>query len=301
MKRLFCVSVLIVIVVAFSSCDDQMKGVMKPVVEEIVGEQPTEPEMPAEMPEMPAETPVEIDYADLPLIESVDLEPGLYRMIVTTANAWIYNDKVNTIYVTATPMPEIEDVRVYVHIHPTVPVPRAPASLVGGEVAIRIYGKEGVNASGTTHTYHGSIMKILKQSERGLIWGEIEDYEHQPTGYEDLPVLRTAFDAGNVQLGQYLMFVGNRKIENSKLLYVFYNTIDPTVRLRVLFDPPPWSVTAENKPIFDSIPRQAMVIDITENLGVKTEVDGRAQIDYHEFQGTLIKNFSKPDIPIEYE
>ena len=39
MKYLLCLSFLILIVVAFSSCDDSMKSVMKPVVEEIVKKQ----------------------------------------------------------------------------------------------------------------------------------------------------------------------------------------------------------------------------------------------------------------------
>ena len=50
MKYLLCLSFLILIVVAFSSGDDQMKGVMEPVVEEIMEETPAEPEMPAEIP-----------------------------------------------------------------------------------------------------------------------------------------------------------------------------------------------------------------------------------------------------------
>ena len=59
MKYLLCLSFLILIVVAFSSCDDQMKGVMEPVVEEIMEETPAEPEMPMTEPEMPAEIPTD--------------------------------------------------------------------------------------------------------------------------------------------------------------------------------------------------------------------------------------------------
>ena len=107
MKYLLCLSFLILIVVAFSSCDDQMKGVMEPVVEEIMEETPAEPEMPAEI-------PTDIDYANLPLIESGELEPGIYRMNVTNFHSGsggfngIYTDTLE------------ENVRVIVLLHPTI-------------------------------------------------------------------------------------------------------------------------------------------------------------------------------------
>ena len=114
MKYLLCLSFLILIVVAFSSCDDQMKGVMEPVVEEIMEETPAEPEMPMTEPEMPAEIPTDIDYANLPLIESGELEPGIYRMNVTNFHSGsggfngIYTDTLE------------ENVRVIVLLHPTI-------------------------------------------------------------------------------------------------------------------------------------------------------------------------------------
>ena len=299
MKRLFCVSVLIVIVVAFSSCDDQMKGVMKPVVEEIVEESPAEPEMPADEPtdisDMPAEAPADINYADLPLIESTDFQPGLYRMnVIGSTNT--SNKAVAALFM---PDPE-EKVYVQVFLHPPIPDPNFTV-LEQVEVVVRIYLKDGVlenpyGQGSTLHNYHGSIIKFLKHPETGEI-----DYEYQPTGYEDLPVLKVAFEAGDVQLGQYLMFADSWRTPESKITSAYTEATEEDVRIRVLFDPSPWAITADNMPIFVRYRPDAGVIEITESLGVTTEMTGRKEITYHDFSGILLKSFTQPDISIEYE
>ena len=174
MKYLLCLSFLILIVVAFSSCDDQMKGVMEPVVEEIMEETPAEPEMPAEI-------PTDIDYANLPLIESGELEPGIYRMNVTNFHS----------------------------------------------------GSGGFN-------------------------GIYTDYAE---------------------------------------------TVEEKVRIRVLFNPSPWALTTDNKPVVRGLGLHidAGVVEITERLDTKTEIEGRIEFTYHEFSGILINNLTFPDKPIEYE
>lgn len=296
MKYLLCLSFLILVVVAFSSCDNQMKGVMKPVVEEVTDEQPTEPEMPADTPmdmaEMPAEMMVEIDDADLPLIESTELEPGLYRMNIESGAV----SSRQILYISMRLMPEVEEnVYVKVILHPYVPDPNH-TNFIGAEVVVQIYAKTGVEenrfGSGKTyHNYHGSVIKILKQPTKGEI-----DYAYQPTGYEDLPALRVAFQAGSIQPGQYLMFA-RIIVQRSKIISLFSEIPESDVRLRVLLDQQPWAVDDDN----NRISVRGVVVEITEILDVKVETVGRREITYHDFQGILLKNFSYPDIPIEYE
>ena len=105
MKYLLCLSFLILAVLVFSSCDDQMKGVMGPVMEDVMSEEPVE------------EAPVEINYADLPLIEDPELEPGLYRMEVRLG--WVTGNDVHGIL-----SHELEGNQyVQVALHPLIPDP----------------------------------------------------------------------------------------------------------------------------------------------------------------------------------
>ena len=71
MKHLFSLSILILIVVVFLSCGDRMQEVMKPITEDVIGDPVTEPE-----------------YADVPLIDAPELEPGLYRINVTSGHVF---------------------------------------------------------------------------------------------------------------------------------------------------------------------------------------------------------------------
>ena len=288
LRRLFCLIFLFVSIVAFLSCDDQMNGMMQPVVEEMIE---------TEMAEMPAEMMAEIDYADLPFIESTDLEPGLYRMSVSghgTSNGRLTLISASTLE---------EGVRVRVNLHPNLPISYSTAfQNTEDEVVVRIYAKGSVEETDehlqhilgytSIQNYYGSLIKILKHPEKDVV-----DYAYQPTGYEDLPVLRVAFQDGEIQPGQYLMFSEGRRTEGSKLVSIYSEIPEEEVRLRVLFDPGPWSVTADD----ETIRYTGVVVEITESLGVNMEMVGRKEITYHDFQGILLKNFSNPDIPVEYE
>lgn len=297
MKRLFYLSFLIVTVIAFSGCDDRTMGVVKPAIEEVIDEQPAEPGMPAEV-------PTDINYADLPLIDSADLESGLYRMNVEEEPAVEIGETEtppNKVYAIFTSTLE-ENVYVWVRLHQVVE-DLYYTHLFGAEVVVQIHTKDSVNNDhsykGIYHVYDGTIIKILKQPEEGGI-----DYEYQPTGYEDLPILEEASASGDVQLGQYRMFADGLSISEHKINYVYSETTEENVDIRVFLNPRPWSVTIEDRSVINPH-HNILVVEITKNLGVKTETETQIRstktFTYHDFEGILIKNISAPHIPIEYE
>ena len=253
---------------------------------------------PSESTEEPAEMPVEMppdidpEYADLPLIRNLELEPGLYRMEV------IYGLGTDG-RITLISSYELEKYRhIRVYLHPWIPDPY-DTSLFYTEVAVRIYLKKNVGEDEKYHDYYGSVIEILKHPE-----GVEIDYKYQPTGYENLPILREVFAAGNVQPShQYQVFAHDWKTSANKINSAIVN-LSEDVRVRVLFNPRPWALDADNMDILGPSPSLYLnvgVIEITENLGVKTEMEIRKEITYHEFSGILIKNLTFPDKPIEYE
>ena len=167
-------------------------------------------------------------------------------------------------------------------------------------MAVRIYTKDRVNVGDTTttHYYEGAILKFLKQREEFKT-----DYEYQPSGYEDFPILEEAFAAGDVQPGQYLIFPERWNVSEHKIISAYAETVEENVRIRVLFNPSPWALTTDNKPVVRGLGLHidAGVVEITERLDTKTEIEGRIEFTYHEFSGILINNLTFPDKPIEYE
>lgn len=70
--------------------------------------------------------------------------------------------------------------------------------------------------------------------------------------------------------------------------------------VHIVLTPPPWATTTTGLPIY--IPRRSVfVVEITKNLGIEIEDNGRVVNTLYAYEGRLIKNLTFPDIPIEVE
>ena len=65
--------------------------------------------------------------------------------------------------------------------------------------------------------------------------------------------------------------------------------------------PQPWATTKTGQPIFFLGLNALFVVEITKNLGVSTEKQGRVVNTLYAYEGKLLKNLTFPDIPIEFE
>ena len=187
MKLLFCL--LIANVIVFVGCDNPIRGIIKPVIEEIVAEQPPETEM---LVEGPAET----NYENLPLIESTDLELGQYRMFAS--RRWGRNFKIVSIGTSllAEQVPDCklarvafggklkglaycvsDPIRIYLNPAPSGETADGESVLgIGGldELVVEITKKLGERIhmeSGhaiTTHEYEGILVKNLTYPDRPI-------------------------------------------------------------------------------------------------------------------------------------
>ena len=274
MKCLQCLSLLF-IVVAFSGCDTEMQGVMKPIAEEVMGDPVTEPES-----------------ADLPLIDSTELEPGLYRMNVTSGH--VSSD--NVISLGTLPMPEIEDVIVTVILYPMVEELNY-GNFLDAEVVVRIYAKDisppiTDDTGAIFHFYHGSVVKVLKKTLNSEIV-----YAYEPTGYEGLPVLETAFARGEVQPGRYLMFTDSYDWDNENytLLSVYCDTAEENILIGVVLEKRPDLYKKDDNIIFSR--SWAVLVDITNILGVSTKTANDVTYTIHDLFRRYPRYFWGPGHP----
>ena len=279
MYRLLFSVLFFSVVVSIIGCDDnQARQVIKPVIE-----QPTEI----------------IDYATLPLIDEVNLQPRLYQMNILSGTKSEPKGNVKTIF---SERFEGENT-VEIFLHPTVP-DFSDTYLDGATAVIQIYAKDDVlvNPYGdgvTYHSYHGSIMTFLKHPDAGKIV-----YQYQPSGYENLPVLKQIFATkGEVLPGQYLVFpesLGADEIKNEVIVDIITKVAEKDDRIRVFFNPRPLIVGKNNQLLFDFTPT-GYVIEIIDFLGLNTvKIDGM-EYKTHDYTGKLIKSFTSPHIEILYE
>lgn len=76
-----------------------------------------------------------------------------------------------------------------------------------------------------------------------------------------------------------------------------------TSLVNIILNPQPWATTTTGQPILigrypDS---NIFVVEITKNLGVSTEKQGRVVNTLYSYEGKLLKSLTFPDILIEYE
>lgn len=272
MKHLFFLSILILIVVVFLSCGDQMQEVMKPIAEDVIGDPVTEPE-----------------YADVPLIDVPELEPGLYRINVTSGHVSNnYVDSLGTL-----PMPENENVLVAVHLYPVVE-DFSYDHFLDAQVVVRIYAKDitppFIDDTGTTyHIYHGSVINVFKKTENSEIV-----YAHAPPSEADLPVLQTAFAGGSVEPGRYLMFIDGYDYdpETDRLTGVYCDTDEENVFIRVILEKQPNLNKKDDTFIFSR--SLAVIVDVGEPLGVRTETIDGVTYTSHDYSGVAVDIFGDP-------
>lgn len=273
MKHLFSLSILILIVVVFSSCDDRMQEAMKPIVEDVIGDPGTEPE-----------------YADVPLIDAPELEPGLYRMTVTSGHILDdrYVDSLGTF-----PMPENENILVGVHLYPVVE-DISYLNFLDADVVVRIYAKDieplFIDETGTTyHIYHGSVINVFKKTENSEIV-----YAYAPPGEADLPVLQTAFARGSVEPGRYLMFTDGYDYdpETYRLTELSCLTTDGKNFISVVLEKHPDLYKKDDNLIFSR--SLAVIVDIREPLGVRTHTTDGVPHSHHDYSGVAVDIFGDP-------
>lgn len=280
MYRLFSLSILIVSVVVSFGCDDQAVRVMKPVVE-----QPTE----------------NIDYANLPLIDSYNLPPGLYQMNIYAGTKFQAKGNVVSIVSERFEGENAVEVTLYPSVHDLF-----DTYFNGAKVVIQIYAKRDIFADYygihgnevTIHSYHGTIIAFLKQPDAGTVV-----YRYQPTGYENLPVLNNVFATGGVQPGQYLVFPFTWSFDVNKkevIDGIFTKIVEEDVVIRLYLRPRPLIVGKNNQLLFD-YRHNGYVVEITEYIGRSTvTVDGVLK-DSYDYTGKLIQSFSKPYIEPKFE
>lgn len=274
MYRLLNLSFLILVVVAFSSCDTEMQGVMKPMVEEVIGDPVTE-----------------LEYADLPLIDAAEIEPGLYRMTVTSGHVSNnYVDSLGTL-----PMPENENVLVGVYLYPVVE-DISYLNFLDADVVVRIYAKDieslFIDDTGTTyHVYHGSVVNVFKKTENSEIV-----YAYEPPSEADLPVLQTAFARGSVEPGRYLMFTDGYESdpETYRLTELSCFTADGKSFISVILEKQPDLYKKDDTLIFSR--SQAVIVDIHEPLGVRTHTTDGVPHSHHDYSGVVVDIFGDPGV-----
>ena len=272
MKHLFSLSILILIVVVFLSCDDRMQEAMKPIAEDVIGDPVTEPE-----------------YANVPLIDAPELEPGLYRMTVTSGHVSNnYVDSLGTF-----PMPENENVLVGVHLYPVVE-DISYLNFLDADVVVRIYAKDieplFIDDTGTTyHIYHGSVVNVFKKTENSEIV-----YAYEPPGEADLPVLQTAFARGSVEPGRYLMFTDGYDYdpEAYRLTELSCYTAQENNFISVVLEKQPDLYKKDDTLIFSR--SQAVIVDIHEPLGVRTHTTHGVPHSHHDYSGVAVDIFGDP-------
>ena len=131
--------------------------------------------------------------------------------------------------------------------------------------------------------------------------------------YEDLPLIESAFLAP----GLYRIDPKGSSSSN-KLIYLRAPVLAEDIPdcentflwndkefcynsfVHIILNPQPWATTTTGLPIY--IPgRSVFVVEITKNLGVSTEKQGRVENTLYKYEGKLLKNLTFPDIPIEFE
>ena len=273
MKSLQCFFIFLLSVAAFSSCGDRMSEVMKPIAEDVIGD--------------PVPTP---EYADLPSIDTPELEPDLYRMTVTSGNdSNNYVDSLGTL-----PMPENEAVVVAVHLYPAV-VDISYDHFLDADVVVRIYAKDiaspFITETGTTyHIYHGSVVNVSKKTENSEI-----TYAYEPPSGADLPVLQTAFAEGSLEPGRYLMFTDGYDYdpEAYRLTELSCFTAEGDVFLTVVLEKQPDLYKKDDTLIFSR--SLAVIVDIGEPLGFSTHTAENGWThSHHNYSGIAVDIFGDP-------
>ena len=279
MKHLFSLSILILIVVVFLSCGDRMQEVMKPITEDVIGDPVTEPE-----------------YADVPLIDAPELEPGLYRINVTSGHVSNnYVDSLGTF-----PMPENENVLVAVHLYPVVE-DFSYDHFLDAQVVVRIYAKDiappFIDDTGTTyHIYHGTVINVFKKTENSEIV-----YAYAPPSEADLPVLQTAFAGGSVEPGRYLMFTDGYDYdpETYRLTELSCFTADGKNFISVVLEKQPDLYKKDDTLIFSR--SLAVIVDVGEPLGLRTHTTDGVPHSHHDYSGVAVDIFGDPGVLVYHE
>ena len=282
MKILQCLSLLFIFL-AFLSCDTEMQGVMKPVeeaiIEEVMADPMTEPE-----------------YSDLPFIDTLELEPGLYRMSVLFGD--IYENQVTMIGTQS--MPENEDVFVAVFLYPLVEDVGFD-SFFDADVVVRIYAKDIApplidDTGATYHIYHGSVVNVSKKTENSEI-----TYAYEPPSGADLPVLQTAFAEGSLEPGRYLMFTDGYESdpETYRLTELSCLTAEENVLISVVLEKQPSLYKKDDTSIFSR--SSAFIVDIGEPLGFRTHTAAGWTHSHHDYSGVAVDIFGDPGILVYEE
>ena len=132
--------------------------------------------------------------------------------------------------------------------------------------------------------------------------------------YEDLPFVESIV----LEPGFYRIDPKRSRTSNNKLIYLSVQALAEEVPdcestftlndnefcynhfVHIVLTPPPWATTTTGLPIY--IPgRSVFVVEITKNLGIEIEDNGRVVNTLYAYEGRLIKNLTFPDIPIEVE
>ena len=133
--------------------------------------------------------------------------------------------------------------------------------------------------------------------------------------YEDLPLIESAFLApGLYRIDPKGSGSSNHKLTSLRALVLAEEVPDCESTflwndkefchnsfVHIILNPQPWATTKTGQPIFFLGLNALFVVEITKNLGVSTEKQGRVVNTLYAYEGKLLKNLTFPDIPIEFE